>query len=118
MPFSIYRLALSLVITATAVLTAPQQSPDSLTTSTLPQARCRLLPGDSTWPKSHYWDGLNKTVNGHLISAVPMASVCHSAPYNSFNASECLSVQETWNRTTLDRCVFFISSIQLGVAFC
>ncbi|KAL7952376.1 hypothetical protein V8C34DRAFT_310065 [Trichoderma compactum] len=47
-------------------------------------ANCRVLPGASDCSQ---WSSLNKTINGHLIAAVPQASACHDAPFNNYNAT-------------------------------
>ncbi|KAK2733434.1 hypothetical protein FQN57_002130 [Myotisia sp. PD_48] len=62
---------------------------------------CRVLPGDSAWPKVADWERLNRTVNGRLTASVPAASVCHDAPFNNYNAEECSAIQETWRQTRL-----------------
>ncbi|KAH6603962.1 fad-dependent isoamyl alcohol oxidase [Trichoderma cornu-damae] len=75
--------------------------PRDILSSTAQTANCRVLPGDAAWPKASDWAQLNKTLNGHLITAVPMASVCHDAPYKNFNNDLCSQIQATWNETKL-----------------
>ncbi|PHH59141.1 hypothetical protein CDD81_3699 [Ophiocordyceps australis] len=62
---------------------------------------CRNIPGDAGWPSANDWAKLNQTVHGHLISSVPLASVCHDAPFNNYDAGECTAIQGHWNQTTL-----------------
>ncbi|KAI0017750.1 FAD-binding domain-containing protein [Xylariomycetidae sp. FL0641] len=64
-------------------------------------SQCRVLPGDSAWPSSDAWAELNSTVNGNLIAAVPIASVCHDDPFNNYDSSACTNVQDTYDLTEL-----------------
>ncbi|KAK1243224.1 hypothetical protein MKX07_003852 [Trichoderma sp. CBMAI-0711] len=62
---------------------------------------CKALPGDAAWPKAPDWAVLNRTLNGHLIASVPIASACHDAPFNNYNAELCAQIQDGWNETKL-----------------
>lgn len=64
---------------------------------------CRALPGDVSWPSNPVCNALNKTLNGHLIASVPMASACHDAPFNNYNATLCAQIQASWGETKLFR---------------
>ncbi|KAL6862000.1 FAD-binding domain-containing protein [Trichoderma novae-zelandiae] len=64
-------------------------------------ANCRLLPGDAAWPKASDWARLNKTLKGQLIKSVPMASACHDAPFDNYDAQFCAEIQAGWNETKM-----------------
>lgn len=57
------------------------------------QAQCRCLPGDSCWPRSDVWKGLNQTVNNRLIKVVPIGAQCHDPHYD---AKACEALQAQW----------------------
>ncbi|CAH0057485.1 unnamed protein product [Clonostachys solani] len=54
---------------------------------------CRCFPGDSCWPSSDDWAGLNQTVHGRLIATIPLASVCHDPTYD---AEACIALKQRW----------------------
>ncbi|OTA81898.1 hypothetical protein M434DRAFT_203397 [Hypoxylon sp. CO27-5] len=59
---------------------------------------CKNIPGDSNWPTSAHWNALNETVNGRLISTVPLASVCHSeGTFALYNETACATLQTEWD---------------------
>ncbi|KGO72709.1 FAD linked oxidase, N-terminal [Penicillium italicum] len=58
------------------------------------EPQCRSLPGDVQWPRQNLWDRLNATVDGQLIAAVPLASVCHDPQYNE---TACAVLQKWWS---------------------
>lgn len=58
-----------------------------------PRPACRCLPGDSCWPDSQIWGGLNSTVGGRLVATVPLAAECHNPTYN---AAECSNIANLW----------------------
>ncbi len=66
---------------------------------------CRVIPGDAGWPSASQWAGLNKTLSGRLIAAVPQAYVCHDSGFGPYNASACSYIQSTWNETKLTQYV-------------
>jgi hypothetical protein len=66
-------------------------------------SRCRVVPGDQAWPQLKDWAGLNTTLHGRLIQAVPAASVCHDAPFNNYNANKCAELQRTWDQNKLSQ---------------
>ncbi|GAW16867.1 hypothetical protein ANO14919_063130 [Xylariales sp. No.14919] len=57
------------------------------------RAVCRNIPGDPGWPSSTDWDLLNKTVDGHLIPTIPLASLCHGTEYDQ---GHCDGLKEAW----------------------
>ncbi|KAF7176450.1 hypothetical protein CNMCM7691_002768 [Aspergillus felis] len=65
------------------------------------QQSCRALPGDAAWPSARDWATLNKTIHGHLIAAIPEASVCHDTPFRVYNAQACAQLQSTWDIATI-----------------
>ena len=54
---------------------------------------CRCLPGDSCWPGATEWAQLNTSVEGRLISTVPLATVCHNPSYDE---AACTLLQAQW----------------------
>jgi hypothetical protein len=57
-------------------------------------AGCKLLPEDWNWPTRHEWNQLNITLNGALLSSIPLGSPCHGP---SFNDAECAVLKNKWN---------------------
>ncbi|KAI0124074.1 FAD binding domain-containing protein [Xylariales sp. AK1849] len=51
------------------------------------------MPGDAEWPSIEEWGQLNDTVQGRLIAAVPLASICHGSEYSE---TACDSLRESW----------------------
>nr|UYO77178.1 FAD-dependent isoamyl alcohol oxidase [Trichoderma calamagrostidis] len=62
---------------------------------------CRVLPEDAAWPSAQNWATLNQTINGHLIATIPEASVCHTSPYEDYNATACALLQNSWDVAVL-----------------
>ena len=58
--------------------------------------RCKLLPGDATWPSKSIWDAFNASVDGRLIRTVPIGSPCHTP---NFNPEQCEIVRNNWHET-------------------
>jgi hypothetical protein len=64
--------------------------------------RCRVIPGDASWPSIQSWDNLNRTVNGRLIPTVPIPAVCHTTYVgaavinDTYSQSDCAIVQTEW----------------------
>ena len=59
---------------------------------------CTFVPGDEGWPSPEDWKALNSSVDGRLISTVPQASVCHTAPFGNYNEDECKILQADWTK--------------------
>lgn len=55
--------------------------------------QCRCIPGDSCWPSVSDWLALNDTVQGRLISTIPLASPCHTSSYNE---TTCGILKQEW----------------------
>ncbi|KAK8029895.1 FAD-dependent isoamyl alcohol oxidase [Apiospora rasikravindrae] len=100
---SLQRLfTLGLAAVAASMAVKPRDAND-LTSRPGPKPSCRVLPGDAAWPKPEAWAKLNDTIKGQLIASVPLASVCHDTPFNTYNAGMCATVQQTWNQTKLSQ---------------
>ncbi|KAI0399663.1 FAD binding domain protein [Xylaria palmicola] len=82
-----YSLASILLSAGGLLLSTPFVSADSLASN------CRCIPGDKCWPSQQKWSRLNSTVNGRLIAAVPLASVCHGASYDE---AACKALGDVW----------------------
>ncbi|KAF2759924.1 FAD binding domain protein [Pseudovirgaria hyperparasitica] len=65
-------------------------------TYSAPTNTCRCFPGDACWPTSDKWHELNTTVNGRLISTVPLASPCHDSEFGPYDEDACQAIQEAW----------------------
>ncbi|KAI2627963.1 FAD-binding domain-containing protein [Hypomontagnella submonticulosa] len=86
---------LSLVVLAAAIAT---QNPGNCTPTA---ARCRSIPGDTSWPSQTDWDALNRTVSGKLIATVPIAAPCHNTLFgqsnlSQYSQSECDALRNVW----------------------
>lgn len=55
---------------------------------------CRYLPGDEGWPFKSEWEELNSTVNGQLITTLPVGHVCHDPTYDE---TACEALQHQWS---------------------
>lgn len=58
---------------------------------------CRNIPGDTSWPTESEWTQLNGTVGGRLIATVPLASVCHTSPFDDFDETACTNLKADWD---------------------
>ncbi|KAJ5806050.1 uncharacterized protein N7503_003652 [Penicillium pulvis] len=54
---------------------------------------CRCFPGDSCWPSESAWSQFNKTIEGRLITTVPLGTPCHAPDYN---ATTCATLKAGW----------------------
>ncbi|KAJ5052218.1 uncharacterized protein L3040_001977 [Drepanopeziza brunnea f. sp. 'multigermtubi'] len=59
---------------------------------------CRVFPGDISWPSTASWSELNSTVDGKLISTVPIGTPCHGSAYD---AAECEAIKASWQLVEL-----------------
>ncbi|KAI1319651.1 FAD-binding domain-containing protein [Xylariaceae sp. FL0255] len=57
---------------------------------------CRCFPGESCWPSSDIWNAFNTSLDGKLISTVPLASPCHEDSVTGYNAELCVALQDNW----------------------
>lgn len=53
--------------------------------------RCKVYPGDSTWPSSSEWAQLNRTLGGALLKGVPAANICYSNGTRRYDEAACSS---------------------------
>ncbi|ETS80656.1 hypothetical protein PFICI_08185 [Pestalotiopsis fici W106-1] len=57
--------------------------------------RCKVTPSDPDWPSITDWQSLNSSIDGALISTIPIASSCYAG--NPFGASDsCDDVSFGW----------------------
>ena len=54
---------------------------------------CQELPQEDTWPSPGQCNILNKTVNGKLVSTVPLVAHCHDPHYDE---AACNSLRASW----------------------
>ncbi|KAJ5754149.1 uncharacterized protein N7511_008302, partial [Penicillium nucicola] len=57
---------------------------------------CRCMPQDPCWPSDSKWDQFNKSIDGRLISATPIASPCHINPFAPYNETQCAQLRSDW----------------------
>ena len=55
---------------------------------------CRCRPSDSCWPNQGQWQSLNKSIDGNLEVARPVAAVCFQP---SLNEAECNAARDSQN---------------------
>ncbi|KAJ6781827.1 hypothetical protein PWT90_08773 [Aphanocladium album] len=60
---------------------------------------CRCTPKDSCWPSEHEWQQLNITINGHLIKAKSVASVCYKSEPD-YNERACSAIRSQWGNSS------------------
>ncbi|KAF2636417.1 FAD binding domain-containing protein [Massarina eburnea CBS 473.64] len=65
--------------------------PKSITSS-----RCKIYPGDASWPSDEAWGTLNTLTDNRLLNRPdPQASVCYDGPL--FNATKCDELAAVWS---------------------
>ena len=58
---------------------------------------CRCFPGDPCWPSPQQWREFNRTLDGKLISTIPIGSVCHTSnPFTPYDPQACTELLSTW----------------------
>lgn len=64
---------------------------------------CRAIPDTSSWPSTRKWASLNNTVEGRLISTVPLAAPCHLTFNNqsTYNKEECDKIIAGWSTESI-----------------
>ncbi|KAI0853139.1 FAD binding domain-containing protein [Daldinia vernicosa] len=55
--------------------------------------QCRCIPGDPCWPSLSDWAAFNETVEGRLITTIPLASLCHEPFYDEV---KCTTLKQDW----------------------
>jgi hypothetical protein len=58
---------------------------------------CKVFPGDSTWPSSWSWAGLELDTLGGLIKSVPMSQVCDADGTGSADKAACAALAPNWD---------------------
>lgn len=58
---------------------------------------CKIFPGDSSWPSTWSWAGLNLAALGGLIKPAPMAHVCYTNGTDGEDEAACASLEQKWN---------------------
>ncbi|CAG9982815.1 unnamed protein product [Clonostachys byssicola] len=68
---------------------------------------CRTIPGDAAWPTKNDWDAFNKTVDGKLVSSIPIAAPCHysfvggdGSNASVYDQGVCDALQSNWFSAT------------------
>ena len=63
-------------------------------------SQCKPLPGDSNWPSSTAWQGLNSSVSGRLVTVFAPGAVCHPNQ-TTFNNAACATLKTQWTNSSL-----------------
>ena len=58
---------------------------------------CKIFPGDSSWPSTWSWAGLNLAALGGLIKPAPMSHVCYTNGTDGEDEAACASLAQKWN---------------------
>ena len=54
---------------------------------------CRCFPGDACWPSDHEWARFNQSIDGKLVTTVPLGAPCHEPNYDP---EACDALREAW----------------------
>jgi hypothetical protein len=60
-------------------------------------ARCKVFPGDASWPAEAAWKALNETLNGALIKTIPQAAPCYDGP--AYSKASCDALTRSWTNS-------------------
>ncbi|KAJ5173754.1 FAD-binding type 2 [Penicillium coprophilum] len=55
---------------------------------------CKCTVKDTCWPALADWNSFNKTIDGNLITTVPLGSPCHDP---SYNGEQCSTLTSEWD---------------------
>ncbi|KAL2128688.1 hypothetical protein VTI74DRAFT_8837 [Chaetomium olivicolor] len=69
----------------------------STVTSRTNSPKCKLLPGDPSWPSPRTWSVFNATLNGALIQTVPLAAPCYANWPSHYNPAACSALRAQWS---------------------
>jgi len=58
---------------------------------------CKIFPGDSSWPSTWSWAGLDLATLGGLIKPAPMSHVCYTNGTDGEDEAACASLAQKWN---------------------
>ena len=58
-------------------------------------AKCRLLPGDKSWPSDSTWSQFDDALGGALIKTVPLAASCYQS-WPEYDSDKCKNVSTYW----------------------
>jgi hypothetical protein len=50
-------------------------------------AKCKVFPGDNSWPSAERWTTFNTSLGGALIHSPPPAAACYEGPFQ--DATKC-----------------------------
>ena len=54
---------------------------------------CRCFPGDACWPSDREWARFNRSIDGQLVTTVPLGAPCHEPNYD---AEACDALRQAW----------------------
>ncbi|CAG8961274.1 hypothetical protein HYFRA_00013553, partial [Hymenoscyphus fraxineus] len=57
--------------------------------------KCKVFPGDTSWPSKPTWETLNLLSGGALIETVPIGAVCYTN-HSAYNATACTNLLANW----------------------
>ncbi|KAK1527881.1 FAD binding domain-containing protein [Colletotrichum paranaense] len=78
-------------------------------------ARCKVYPGDISWPSDKAWAALNERVENRLLKPRPQAAACYSGA--EYDEAACASMTATWTNsyTHLDDPIEMFSPVYQGL---
>ena len=69
----------------------------SVTYDLLGPDNCKVFPGDSKWPSTWSWTGLELATLGGLIKSAPMSQVCYTNGTDGVDEDACEALAQNWN---------------------
>jgi len=58
---------------------------------------CKVFPGDSNWPSTWSWTGLELVTLGGLIKSTPLSQVCYTNGTDGADEAACEALAQNWN---------------------
>ncbi|CAG8971397.1 hypothetical protein HYALB_00006947 [Hymenoscyphus albidus] len=78
--------------------------------------KCKVFPGDTSWPSKPTWETLNLLSGGALIETVPIGAVCYTNQ-SAYNATACTNLLANWYDDAIHIKATNVFQIQLAVNF-
>lgn len=60
--------------------------------------KCKIFPGDKTFPNKVIWKVLDLLTGGALISTVPLGSACYKGEH--YDEKKCEFLKDNWHNST------------------
>lgn len=68
---------------------------NSTNSSGTPQHRCKVMPGDATWPTESTWGVFDQLLGGSLLKPAPLAASCYPN-WPEYNTEQCSEITSNW----------------------